>query len=558
FFAERGSQLLRQGGITGQVFPSAFHANQSATGIRRLYLERMTIRCCFSFENRKKLFDIHRSFKFAAIAARKENAGSASFHCGFYWHDLERLFDSRRRLSYNRDFVKRTGGNYYTFLELRGEEDADAAKTLFSSGEMVDGFTGRSAVRLGVEIDMSKGAHFFTAADSVIRDGSDGRDPAVSLRLRSQGFLLLHEGKTFHQFDDRWESPPRYLVAIQAIRDKAAWLVPAQYYRLAFRDIARSTDERTGIFCVLPPGILCGNKAPCERQPETRPTSASLLLAAIANSFPFDFSLRMKVQATVNLFILNGCPFPSLDRLRQIFLAHTALRLSCNHSGFADLWAEQVGKCWREPKPEYEWPVLSAEDTRWECRAAIDAVVADAYDLSRHQYEHILSTFSHASYPKAPYLCLEAFDELREIGIDAFCQKRDPYWDIPLNENLPQPVLDLQIPGQNGIVQASLGPLFDSTAAAVAQAEIGMSTAPSVTAKPAPAPALSVRASGNGAFATITELLCSRGVITSSDAQQVTGLDAAGVRPHLQRLVSEGLAVTEGQRRGMKYRRVDD
>lgn len=266
----------------------------------------------------------------------------------------------------------------------------------------------------------------------------------------------------------------------------------------------------------------------------------------------------MKVQATVNLFILNGCPFPSLDRLRQIFLAHTALRLSCNHSGFADLWAEQVGKCWREPKPEYEWPVLSAEDTRWECRAAIDAVVADAYDLSRHQYEHILSTFSHASYPKAPYLCLEAFDELREIGIDAFCQKRDPYWDIPLNENLPQPVLDLQIPGQNGIVQASLGPLFDSTAAAVAQAEIGMSTAPSVTAKPAPAPALSVRASGNGAFATITELLCSRGVITSSDAQQVTGLDAAGVRPHLQRLVSEGLAVTEGQRRGMKYRRVDD
>ncbi|MFZ9754218.1 MAG: hypothetical protein ACO3B3_11795, partial [Cyanobium sp.] len=102
-----------------------------------------------------------------------------------------------------------------------------------------------------------------------------------------------------------------------------------------------------------------------------------------------------------------------------------------------------------------------------------------------------------------------------------------------------------------------LGPLFDSTAAAVAQAEIGVSTAPSVTAKPAPAPAPSVRPSGNGAFATITELLCSRGVITSSDAQQATGLDAAGVRPHLQQLVQQGLAVTEGQRRGMRYLRVD-
>jgi hypothetical protein len=281
------------------------------------------------------------------------------------------------------------------------------------------------------------------------------------------------------------------------------------------------------------------------------------LLAAIANSFPFDFSLRMKVQATVNLFILNGCPVPSLDTSRKGFLSHTALRLTCNHAGYSALWKEQLGASWRELSPQQTWPVLDGEERRWESRAAIDAVVADAYRLSRHQYEHILSTFSHSSYPKAPYLCLDAFDELREIGIKAFCQKHDPYWDIPLNENLPQPVLDLEIPGQNGIVQASFGPLFDSTAAAVAQAEIGVSTAPSVTAKPAPALAPSVRPSGSRAFATITELICSRGVITSSDAQQATGLDAAGVRPHLQQLVQQGLAVTEGQRRGMRYRRVD-
>jgi predicted ArsR family transcriptional regulator len=77
------------------------------------------------------------------------------------------------------------------------------------------------------------------------------------------------------------------------------------------------------------------------------------------------------------------------------------------------------------------------------------------------------------------------------------------------------------------------------------------------TAQPAPAPVPPVRPTGNGAFATIAELLRGHVVITSSDAQQATGLDAAGVRPHLQRLVSEGLAVTEGQRRGMRYRRVD-
>ena len=40
-------------------------------------------------------------------------------------------------------------------------------------------------------------------------------------------------------------------------------------------------------------------------------------------------------------------------------------------------------------------------------------------------------------------------------------------------------------------------------------------------------------------------------------ARQVGDRDAAGVRPHLKRLVAEGRAVTEGQRRGMKYRRAN-
>ncbi len=61
----------------------------------------------------------------------------------------------------------------------------------------------------------------------------------------------------------------------------------------------------------------------------------------------------------------------------------------------------------------------------------------------------------------------------------------------------------------------------------------------------------------SGAYDTIARLLDTRGFIASGDAQLAPGLDAAGVRPHLKRLVDEGRAVTEGQRRGMKYRRAD-
>jgi len=557
FFAERASQLLQQSGLTGQLYPSAFHANQSATGIRKLYLERMALKSCFSYENKKKLFDIHSSYKFATIVARKQSSGTTDFDCGFYWHDLERLFDGSERLRYGKEFVTRTGGGYYTFLELRGEKEAAVAKALYSSGEILRDFVNRYSLRCGVEIDMSKGAHYFADIDNVIAQGLDSRDPEVAATALDRGFVLLHEGKTFHQYNDHWESPPRYLVSIDSIREKTGWLLPAQHYRLAFRAIASSTNERTAIFCILPPGAVCGNSCLAEKAPNDRPTCNALMQLALCNSFSFDLPLRQRAASNVNLFIINGCPVPgNLDRIKA-FLSHSALRLSCNHSGYAKLWNEQVGAAWQEPAPAASWPVLDTEERQWLTRAAIDAVVADAYDLCRHQYEHILSTFSHASYPKAPYLCLEAFDELREIGIEAFCQKYDPYWDIPLNENLPQPMLDLEIADQTGMVQGCLGPLFDSTADAGASAEIGMSTIPMNTAQPAPAPVPPVRPTGNGAFATIAELLRGHVVITSSDAQQATGLDAAGVRPHLQRLVSEGLAVTEGQRRGMRYRRVD-
>jgi len=69
----------------------------------------------------------------------------------------------------------------------------------------------------------------------------------------------------------------------------------------------------------------------------------------------------------------------------------------------------------------------------------IDAIVAEAYGLDRGQYEHILAGFSHRSYPKAPALCLAAFDELAAIGLDTFVKKHDPYSDIPLVETLRSP-----------------------------------------------------------------------------------------------------------------------
>jgi len=164
----------------------------------------------------------------------------------------------------------------------------------------------------------------------------------------------------------------------------------------------------------------------------------------LANTFMFDWTVRIKAAAHVNLFILNGGVVAKADHLIRRFVTHAATRLTCNHSGYAPLWHEQLNRAWQETgKTPFSWPVLAGDEERWQVRAVIDAVVANAYGLSRNQYAHVLSTFKHTSYPEASELCLAMFDELKAIGLDAFTKKHDPYWDVPLNENLPQPVIDL-------------------------------------------------------------------------------------------------------------------
>ncbi len=441
-FAERGALLRGLGGKVGVVLPSAFHANQSATGIRSLYLHGSRLECCFSFENEaRRFFDIDSRFKFAPIVAERSTSGTERFRCAFYLHQLEWLTSQAGALEYTREFVERTGGGYLTFIELRRDADVAVAATSYSSALTYEDFAGRCGTRTGEEMHMTKASDRFTPASKV--SALDPRDPQIAQDLRQRGYLPLHEGKTFHQYTDRWDDRPRYLVALADVADKPTWTGPAQYFRAAFRAIARSTDERTAIFSVLPPGALLGNSAPTERAPELRPSSSPLVLVGLCNSYSFDWHLRQRGAANINLFILNGCPVPRFNPTHELFLAHQALRLCCNHAGYRPLWEEQLADAWREAGPKHQWPVLSGDDARWAVRTAIDAVVAQAYGLDRAQYEHVLGSFSHSSYRKAPELCLAAFDELAGIGLDAFTKKHDPYWDIPLVTSLPTPVLNL-------------------------------------------------------------------------------------------------------------------
>lgn len=440
-FMERNAQVLGHLGRTGVVVPGAFHANAGAAGVRHLYMERMRLVCCFSFENRRKLFEIDSRFKFAAVVAQAAiPAAGWVARCAFFLTDLDWLFSDNESLPFDVRFVRATGGEHLTMIEATSRVQVEILERLFRAGTPCGSWFDTNVVEPSTsELPMLGGNAFVPV------DGTDVRVPSESSTHVAARLLPLHEGKTLHQFDDLWPTPPRYLVRMQALEDRPRWLKLFQYFRFGYREVSNGTNERTAIAAIMPPPTVSARTVASDLRAADHPAHLSLQLCAVFNCFSFDFALRATAQAHVTMFLVRRLPFPTLSAGAASLLAHSALRLTCNHAGFAPLWTEQVGDEWRGPTPKHTWPVLAGDDARWAVRAAVDAVVADAYGLTRAQYAHVLGSFSHKSYPKAPALCLAAFDELKSTGLDAFVRKHDPYHDVPLNEALPKPVMDFGV-----------------------------------------------------------------------------------------------------------------
>ena len=383
-FAERNLALTSFDGAIGVLMPSAFHANEGTAGLRRLYRQETDLRWCLSFENRRRIFDIDSRFKFDLIVAHRPGP-SGSMRCGFYLDRIEDADDPDKIMTYTQAFLDLSGGSGLTPLELRGKTDLQIAETFFAlPGRLKTWCLGRH-IRFGCDLHMTADAGCF--------------------QPRGAAPIIVHEGKTFHQYTDIWDAKPRYSVTRDALKPPIA--DATRHYRLVFRDIARSNDERTMIACIAPPGVVFGHTATVEKAPWSRPNADALVLCALFNSFPFDWLVRLKATTHLSLYLLDAIPVPRFRTAAYRFLTHAALRLSCSHAAYTGLWREYS----THPMPQ---------DSGAQLRPRIDAIVANAYGLTRDQYVHILDGFSHRSHADAPALCLLAFDELNTLGETKF------------------------------------------------------------------------------------------------------------------------------------------
>lgn len=156
----------------------------------------------------------------------------------------------------------------------------------------------------------------------------------------------------------------------------------APQWLIAFRNITNTTNERSGIFSVLPL-VGAGNSAPILSTGHG--AQHDLLFESVLTSFVTDFCIRCKVGGTnFNAFYLEQIGILAPEQISDVIgdrIVSIALELVYTSEHLRPL-AEACG---------FDGPPFPyIEDRRARLRAELDALVARLYGLNRKQLRYIL------------------------------------------------------------------------------------------------------------------------------------------------------------------------
>ena len=385
-FLEQCHNLLCERGQCGIVIPSGIYNDLGAKGLRKMLFAETEIGGLFGFENRKTIFeDVHRSFKFVVLTFAK-GGGTKSFPAAFMRHDVKELahFPERGAVQMPVNLIRKLSPDSLSLMEFKGETDRKIAEKMSQFPLLGEKIEDTWNVRFRREFDMTNDSHLFRT------ESAPGRLP-------------LYEGKMIHQFNHQFASD-KLKYWIDEKEGRAALLsrtadtgqkLDYQDYRLAFRDVAASTNERTAIISMLPPNVFCSNPMPniyITNSISKGDCSAELFLCALINSFVVDYAVRLRVTNHLNFFYLRQLPIPRLAEEHPAFrpIVERAAHLICTVPEFDTLARRVDLKGHRSPH---------LRRARATLRAELDALIAHLYNLDEAQFFHILDTFP--SVPKS-------------------------------------------------------------------------------------------------------------------------------------------------------------
>lgn len=399
-FVEKIYTLIKPGGSCGLVIPDNFNIDSGCSGLRRLILNKTTLRELIMFENRKKLFDIHGQYKFNVMSFDKfPPRSNAAFKAGFYWYEPAWLdgeptpdfYEDEQKnhpryhksYSYSSSFIREVSPDSLTIFEFRNERQRSTYQQLLKFPKLGD-----------------EGQKFFARTYNELHMTNDS-----DLFSRESYGWPLYQGGMIHHYDAGFKAPGRFVEqAVGERRLAQKWKMqvgelPGRTYRIAWRSIAQPTDTRSFICTVLPRGTFVGNSLNLlELKSEGLEVDYPLVsgVNVVLSSTAADFFIRQRIAKNVNAFMVKELPVPrDVERIRA--LGESALGL---YSG-----------------PDFEKfrngvdELLEAGERR-DLQARLDAEVAHLYLLTYEQYQSVLDSFPlvDADYKKR---CLLEFKEIQ-------------------------------------------------------------------------------------------------------------------------------------------------
>jgi len=430
-FLERCFHLLRDGGHCGIVIPSGVYKDLGATGLRKMLFDRTRVDSLVSLSNEKFIFDeVHHSFGIAFLSLTK-GGKTECFRAAFRINPREAIsadafesfvHDESNFVQFTREVVCATSPETLSVLEFRSDLDLFIVTKMLRFPMLGETVAGSWNLRLTNEFHMTIDSKLFKPADA-------------------QGRWPLWEGKQFHQFDANYAAPRYWLDPVESkskLRDARLRAIARELktrkldlqvdpdaiqldcdsYRLAFRDIARTTDARTMIAAVLPPGRFCPHTVSLESVYEDKIDGSGyksvarldaqqrLYLLGLFNSLVFDWVIRQTVTTHVSFFIVYGvhAPRPDAEDTKLRAIAQRAARLTCTLAEFDSL-GRAIGL--RDHGDAAVDPVDRAR-----LRAEIDGLVAHLYGLTDEEFLHILSTFPLVPEPEK----VAAYNAYRDVA----------------------------------------------------------------------------------------------------------------------------------------------
>ena len=374
-FTEQCFNLLRRAGECGIVLPSGIYTDLGTTQLRQLLFNHTQITGLFCIENRKEVFEgVHRSFKFVVLTFQK-GAVTKVFPAAFMRHEVVELevFPKEGAINISVDLIRRISPDSNSVMEFKHEIDLTIVEKMLKFpllGEKIDGAWNLSLTR---EFHLTDDRHLFKTTDK-------------------SGRLPLFEGKMIHQFSHRWGEPKYWIVEKEGrkallgrnVKDEGQELA-YQDFRLGFRDVASSTNERTMIASMLPANVFAGNTIVLSKG--FLDLGELLFAIGALNSFCCDAIMRQKVTSHCNMFYVYQLPIPRLTKLDPAFMpiVERAAKLICTTPEFDGL-ARAAGL------RDHRVGVTDSAD-RARLRAELDGMIAHLYCLTEVEFSHVLSTF---------------------------------------------------------------------------------------------------------------------------------------------------------------------